>query len=123
VQGLAGISLLVGGVGIANTMVVAVLECHGEIGLRRALGARTGQVTCQFVLEAVVLAAIGGIGGTAIGTVAVVVLTRWQGVMLRIDPSVLVAGPLIAVVIGALAGLYAALRAARLPPTTALRAG
>lgn len=122
VVGLAAIALLVGGIGIANTMVVAVMERRGEIGLRRALGARTGQVTEQFLLEAVVLAALGGLAGTLLGVLVVVVLTTVQGSVLALDPSMLAAGPAAAVVVGALAGIYPATRAARQPPNAALRA-
>lgn len=121
VLALSGICLLVGGVGIANTMVVAVLERRGEIGLRRALGARTGQVTWQFLAEAVVLAVLGGVAGTLLGVLVVVGLTTWQGSVLALRPAVLAAGPVVAVVVGALAGLYPASRAARQPPTAALR--
>ncbi len=67
---LAGIALLVGGVGIANTMVVTVLERRGEIGLRRALGARPGQVAAQFVAEAIALSLLGGLAGLALGSAA-----------------------------------------------------
>lgn len=122
VLGLAGIALLVGGIGIANTMIVAVMERRGEIGLRRALGARTGQVTVQFLLEAVVLAVLGGLAGTVLGVLAVLGLAAWQDTVVAVRPLVLAGGPLIAVVVGALAGLYPAARAAGLPPTTALRA-
>ena len=77
--GLAAIALLVGGIGIANTMVVAVLERRGEIGLRRALGARSGQIAVQFVGEAIVLALLGGIAGALLGIVGVLVYASIQG--------------------------------------------
>lgn len=121
VLALSGISLLVGGVGIANTMVVAVLERRGEIGLRRALGARTGQVTWQFLLEAAVLALLGGLTGTVVGALAVLGLTTWQGSVTVLRPEVLAGGPGIAIAVGVLAGVYPAARAARQPPTAALR--
>lgn len=123
VLALSGICLLVGGVGIANTMVVAVMERRGEIGLRRALGARTGQVTWQFLAEAVVLAVLGGLAGTLLGVLVVVGLTTGTGSVLALRPTVLATGPVVAVVVGALAGLYPASRAARQPPTAALRSG
>jgi len=119
---LAGIALLVGAIGIANTMVVAVLERRGEIGLRRSLGARPSQIAIQFLTEAAALALIGGIAGLAFGTGAATLfaLTRGQPVVIPIET--VVASPLVAVLVGAAAGLYPALRAARLSPTLALRA-
>lgn len=119
--GLAAIALLVGGIGIANTMVVAVLERRGEIGLRRALGARSGQVAGQFVGEAIALAGIGGIVGMLCGALGVLTYAAVQGQPPTIPVAVLVGGPLIALGVGVIAGLYPALSASRLSPTTALR--
>lgn len=119
--GLAAIALLVGGIGIANTMVVAVLERRGEIGLRRALGARPGQIAGQFVGEAIVLGGLGGLVGMVCGVVGVLVYAAIQGQAATIPVSVLVGGPLVALAVGVIAGLYPALSAARLSPTTALR--
>ncbi|MFT3875257.1 MAG: ABC transporter permease [Propioniciclava sp.] len=118
---LAGIALLVGGVGIANTMVVAVMERRGEIGLRRSLGARPGQVAAQFVVEAAILSAIGGVGGAIAGVAvsAVIALVNAQPFVLAVD--MLVAGSVVSVIVGALGGLQPAVRAARLSPTVALR--
>jgi len=118
---LAGIALLVGGVGIANTMVVAVMERRGEIGLRRSLGARPGQVAAQFVTEAVMLSALGGLAGAGLGVLAAVVLAVVSDQPLVIPWPALAAGPALSVVVGALAGLQPATRAARVTPTTALR--
>lgn len=119
--GLAAIALLVGGIGIANTMVVAVLERRGEIGLRRALGARPGQVAGQFVGEAIVLAGIGGLVGMLCGVLGVLIYAGIQAQVATIPVTVLAGGPLIALAVGVVAGLYPALSAARLSPTTALR--
>jgi putative ABC transport system permease protein len=120
--GLGAVALLVGGVGIANTMVVAVLERRGEIGLRRALGATRGDVRTQFLVEAVLLAAAGGAAGVALGAAATTLgalAAGWQLVV----PALAVGGGLLAAVLaGALAGLWPAARAARLAPAEALRA-
>lgn len=118
---LGGIALLVGGVGIANTMIVAVLERRGEIGLRRALGARPGQIAAQFVTEAVILSLIGGLAGLVLGAVAVIAIAVTAGQPVVLPPEVLVVAPAISVIVGAIAGLQPAIRAARLSPTTALR--
>jgi putative ABC transport system permease protein len=119
--GLAAIALLVGGIGIANTMVVAVLERRGEVGLRRALGARPGQIAAQFVGEAIVLAGIGGVVGAASGALGVLAYAAWRGQLAVVPLEVLLGGPLIALAVGVVAGLYPALSAARLSPTIALR--
>jgi len=120
--GLAGVALLVGGVGVANTMVISVLERRGEIGLRRALGATRGHIRAQFLTEAVLLSGLGGLAGTALGTLGVTgyaTLHRWPVV---IPLPVLTCGVLAAFVVGAAAGLYPSIRAARLTPTRALSA-
>jgi putative ABC transport system permease protein len=119
--GLGGVALLVGGIGIANLMVISVLERRGEIGLRRALGAARRHVAAQFLVESLLLAACGGAAGVAIGILATfgVALSRgWRPLI----PSVAIwAGLGAALTIGAVAGLYPAHRAARLSPTDALR--
>ncbi len=119
--GLAAIALFVGGIGIANTMVVAVLERRGEVGLRRALGARPGQIASQFVGEAIVLGGLGGIAGALVGVLAVFVYAVILGQVAVVPIEVLAGGPIIALVVGIVAGLYPALSAARLSPTAALR--
>jgi putative ABC transport system permease protein len=119
--GLAAIALLVGGIGIANTMVVAVLERRGEIGLRRALGARPGQIASQFVGEAIVLALLGGIAGAVLGSAGVFVYAGLQGQTPVLPLMVLIGGPVIAIGVGVIAGLYPAMSASRLSPTIALR--
>jgi len=120
--GLGGVALLVGGVGVANTMVISVLERRAEIGLRRALGATRAQVRGQFIAESLLLSALGGAGGVLLGiavTGAYAATQRWPLVM----PIWASAGGLGAtLVIGALAGVYPAARAARLSPTQALAA-
>ncbi|GAB2887043.1 hypothetical protein GCM10022245_22910 [Streptomyces mayteni] len=118
--GLGAVALLVGGVGVANTMVISVLERRAEIGLRRALGATRGQIRTQFLAESLLLSVLGGAGGTALGAAVTggYALSRdWPTVV----PPLAAAGGLAAtLVIGGLAGLYPALRAARLSPTEAL---
>lgn len=120
--GLGGVALLVGGVGVANTMVISVLERRAEIGLRRSLGATRGQIRLQFLTESQLLAALGGAGGVALGIVvtAVFAVTQdWPTVV----PAWAMAGGIVAtLLIGGVAGLYPAIRAARLPPTDALAA-
>ena len=114
-------ALLVGGVGIANVMVIAVLERRGEIGLRRALGARRLHVAAQFACEAVVLSGCGGVAGAVLGgftTTVYAAARHWDAV---VPVPVLLAAAGIALLVGAVAGLYPALRAARLVPAEALR--
>ncbi|MFJ1795170.1 ABC transporter permease [Kitasatospora griseola] len=122
VLALAAVALLVGGVGIANTMVVGVMERRGEVGLRRALGAREGQIAAQFLIEAVLLGLLGGLVGVAIGAGAVYGYAAAQGWPAVVPAVWAAAGPVMAVAVGTIAGLYPALRAARMAPTTALRA-
>jgi putative ABC transport system permease protein len=119
--GLGAVSLLVGAVGVANIMVISVLERRSEIGLRRALGATKGHIRLQFLSEAVLLALLGGAVGVAAGAIATAVYAstkHWAVVV----PAVAWAGGFgAALAIGAIAGLLPALRAARLAPTEALR--
>ncbi|MDX8030530.1 ABC transporter permease [Lentzea sp. BCCO 10_0856] len=120
--GLAGVALLVGGVGVANTMVISVLERRSEIGLRRALGATRGHIRAQFLTEAVLLSTLGGLAGTALGAAGVAGYAALHDWPLVIPLPVLASGVLAAFVVGAAAGLYPSIRAARLTPTQALSA-
>lgn len=117
--GLGAVALLVGGVGIAN--VISVLERRSEIGLRRALGATKGHFRLQFLTESLILAGLGGIAGVALGALITAVYASNRGWEAIVPAYVLVGGVGAALAIGAIAGLYPAMRAARLSPTDALR--
>jgi putative ABC transport system permease protein len=119
--GLGAVALLVGGVGIANVMVISVLERRSEIGLRRALGATRGNVRLQFLIEALLLAGLGGVAGVALGSAVTALYGRSQGWTVVLPAVGLAGGVAAALAIGALAGVYPAIRAARLAPTEALR--
>jgi putative ABC transport system permease protein len=118
--GLGAVALLVGAIGVANIMVISVLERRSEIGLRRALGATKGHIRIQFLSEAIFLAAIGGIAGVAAGVAATTTYARHKHWATVIPPEAWAGGIGAALVIGALAGLLPAIRAARLSPTLAL---
>jgi putative ABC transport system permease protein len=118
--GLGAVALLVGAIGVANIMVISVIERRSEIGLRRALGATQGQIRAQFLAEAVLLALTGGAVGVILGAVCTASYARAHGEAVVIPPSAWAGGLAAAVVVGALAGLLPAIRAARLSPTQAL---
>ncbi|MFB4281287.1 ABC transporter permease [Nonomuraea sp. MTCD27] len=120
--GLGGVALLVGGVGVANTMVISVLERRAEIGLRRSLGATRGQIRLQFLAESLLLSAIGGVGGVLLGIGVTGAYAGFQGWPAIIPVWAMLGGVLATLVIGGVAGFYPAVRAARMSPTEALAA-
>jgi putative ABC transport system permease protein len=119
--GLAAVALLVAGVGVANIMVISVLERRSEIGLRRALGATKGQIRAQFLAEAVLLSLGGGAIGVGAGVAATAVYATTKHWPLSVPPLAWAGGLGAAIAIGAVAGFLPAMRAARLSPTDALR--
>jgi len=118
--GLAAVALLVGAVGVANTMIVSVLERRRDIGLRRALGANRGQIRGQFLTESVALSGLGGVAGSMLGAAATVGYTVYQGWPPAVPLATMAAGVAGALLVGAAAGVYPSVRAARLLPTQAL---
>jgi putative ABC transport system permease protein len=118
--GLGAVALLVGAVGVANIMVISVLERRSEIGLRRALGATRGQIRIQFLSEAILLALLGGAAGVGAGIVATAIYAHAKGWATVIPLQAWAGGLAAALLIGAIAGLWPALRAARMSPTQAL---
>lgn len=120
---LGAVSLLVGAIGIANVTLVSVMERTGEIGLRRALGATRRHIALQFLLESSAIGIVGGILGASLGTLVVVGVSAYQSWTPVLDPFVPFAAPLVGGLTGFLAGTYPSLRAARMEPVEALRAG
>jgi putative ABC transport system permease protein len=120
--GLGAVALLVGGIGIANVMIISVLERRSEVGLRRALGARRRHIALQFLGESFVLGIAGGGVGVLLGVGATGAYAAAEGLTLLVPPAAVAGGIAAACVLGALAGLYPAMRASRLTPTEALRA-
>jgi putative ABC transport system permease protein len=119
--GLGAVALFVGGVGIANMMVISVLERRSEIGLRRALGATKRHIWGQFLTESALVGLLGGLAGIGLGVVATAVYASSRGWAVVVPGYALAGGLAAALLIGALAGLYPAIRAARMSPTEALR--
>ncbi|MFF9506285.1 ABC transporter permease [Streptomyces sp. NPDC014724] len=120
--GLGAVALLVGGVGVANTMVISVLERRQEIGLRRSLGATRNAIRLQFLTESLLLSALGGATGALLGAAATFGFARVQGWTAVVPPWSLAGGLVATLLIGVIAGLYPAIRASRLHPTVALNA-
>lgn len=119
---LGGVALLVGGIGVANTMVIAVIERRTEVGLRRALGATRPHIRRQFLGESILLSGLGGIGGALLGAAVTAAFATSRGWALALPLWVLAGAAGATVIVGALAGVYPAARAARMSPTTALSA-
>jgi putative ABC transport system permease protein len=120
--GLGAVALLVGGIGVANTMVISVLERRGEIGLRRSLGATKGQIRTQFVAESLLLSLLGGVFGALLGCLVTGAYATSRGWPTVVPVWAIAGGVAATLAIGAVAGLYPAVRAARLAPTEALAA-
>jgi putative ABC transport system permease protein len=118
---VAGVSLLVGGIGIMNIMLVSVTERTREIGVRMAVGARPRDVMGQFLIEATTLALIGGVAGIVIGTLGAVGVSRFAGWPLYVDLNAIILAVVVSGLIGILSGFYPAWRASRLDPVEALR--
>lgn len=118
---LGAVALLVGGVGITNVMVIAVLERRAEIGVRRALGAKRRHIATQFIAESSILSFSGGVLGTALGAGVTAVYARARGWTFAVPTEILLAGTGLALVVGLLAGVSPAIRAARLDPAEAIR--
>ena len=118
--GLGAVALLVGAVGVANIMIISVLERRSEIGLRRALGATKGHIRTQFLSEAVLLGLLGGVVGVALGVASTTVYAHTKGWATVVPPEAWLGGFAASLIIGAVAGLMPALRAARMSPTQAL---
>jgi len=119
--GLGAVALLVGGVGIANIMIISVLERRSEIGLRRSLGATKGQIRGQFFAEALILSLLGGAAGVILGTAATAIYATTKTWAIVVPPVAVAGGLGAALAVGAIAGLLPAIRAAKLSPTEALR--
>lgn len=121
-MGLGAVALLVGGIGIANVMVIAVIERRSEIGLRRAIGATRFHIATQFLTESLLLSCIGGATGIVVGILVTAIYAITQNWYIVIPQSAILIGLFASILIGGVAGFYPALRAANMSPTEALRA-
>ena len=121
--GIAGISLLVGGIGIMNIMLVTVTERTREIGIRKAIGAERRSIITQFLIEACMICGIGGILGILASYPATWIYCKQQlGYIVNPDPSIMVTGVVVSVLLGIIFGMYPAIKASGLQPVDALRA-
>ena len=120
-MGLGAVALLVGGIGIANVMVIAVIERRSEIGLRRAIGATKFHIAIQFITESLLLACVGGSLGIIAGMIVTTIYASTQGWYIVIPQSAIYIGIGSSILIGGVAGFYPAMRAANMSPTEALR--
>ena len=118
---IAAISLVVGGIGIMNIMLVSVTERTREIGIRKSLGARTKDILMQFLIESIIISAIGGVIGTALGIVIAAVGMSFAKIDIVIDPKVIILAVAFSAIVGMFFGLYPARKAAKLDPIDALR--
>ena len=119
--GLGAVALLVGGIGIANIMVISVIERRNEIGLRRALGATQFHIATQFISESLLLSGMGGVTGIILGILVTALYATLRDWSIVVPGYVLIGGVIASIIIGGVAGFYPALRAANMPPTDALR--
>jgi len=119
--GIAGISLLVGGIGIMNIMLVSVIERTREIGIRKALGATRSSILLQFILEAVIVTLTGGIFGIVLGAIAGKIISRFINIPFILSPAVVLIATAISTAIGLFFGVFPAHKASKLNPVEALR--
>jgi len=118
---IAGVSLIVGGIGIMNIMLVSVTERTREIGIRMAVGAREGDIMMQFLIESIVLSCMGGVIGVAISLALIWVMDNWIGLATVFAPGTVLMSLAFSGVVGVFFGFYPARKAARLNPIQALR--
>ena len=119
--GLGSVALLVGGVAIANVMVMSVLERRMEIGVRRSIGATRREIRYQFLLESIVLSGIGGLVGVVLGTGVTLGYTNYTDIVFSIPVSQVLGAILLALLIGAISGVYPAIKASKIQPAEAVR--
>jgi len=118
---LAAIAVIIGAVGIANTTLVAILERTGEIGLRRALGARRSHIAAHFLIESVFMGLIAGLVGSSCGALVIILVALAKNWTAALDPYIVIIAPFTGALIGLLAGLYPSIRASGIEPAEALR--